>query len=612
MDKKNIFPAFFQRILPKSLGGRSSVIVIVLVALLIEATSVIQYWFASRGIREEVEHRAKTELKVKSMEIRNVMSTVEVATNNMVWAAEELIDTPDSLYTLLRRIVKDNSIIVGCGVTFVADYYPEKGHWFEPYVAERDNGDIDQGQIGGPTHDYLNAEWHLKGMEAGKGYWSEPYYDNAGARMMLCTYTMPLHDKTGRTVGLLGSDVSLNWLGSVINARHIYPSSYNLMISRQGTIMACPVESLVMQRTIQEATSDFEDTMVRHINDQMLSGQSGQATVYDEKGAKNYIFFAPVEGETGWSMAVVCSDREIYYSLRQVGFNLQVLMLLGMALLGYIIWRAIKSARRLETAQTQKAAIENELRIASAIQMALLPKIFPAYPDRTDVDIHATLTPAKEVGGDLYDFFMLGDRLYFCVGDVSGKGVPASMTMAVVVNLFRTVAKEGCPPEVIANRLNDTLSADNENSMFVTMFIGVIDLKTGRLDFCNCGHNPPMLGQHRAHTSQTVFRYIETESNAPIGLWPELEYVGEHIDGIHDHSLFVYTDGVSEAENGDHEQFGEKRMLHVLNESSQPFGERIPKSRSHYLVDRMKTAVEQFTGDAEQSDDLTVFCVQIK
>ena len=266
----------------------------------------------------------------------------------------------------------------------------------------------------------------------------------------------------------------------------------------------------------------------------------------------------------------------------------------------------------MEDTTTAKERIDSELRIARDIQMRMVPSKFPAFPERNDIDLYAVMKPAKEVGGDLYDFFMQDDRFYFCVGDVNGRGVPASMTMAVVVNLFRTVAKEGCPPEDIAKRLNDTLSTDHENDMFVTMFIGVIDLKSGRLDFCNCGHKAPILGQHRARTTQTVFRYIEMASNPPIGQRPESEFIGEHIDNVHDHSLFVYTDGVSDAENNDRELFGEKRMLHVLNESSQPFGERQPKSRSHYLVDRMMTVVEQFTGDAEQSDDFTMFCVQIK
>jgi len=267
---------------------------------------------------------------------------------------------------------------------------------------------------------------------------------------------------------------------------------------------------------------------------------------------------------------------------------------------------------QLADTTTAKERIDSELRIARDIQMAMVPRTFPAFPDRRDIDLHATIVPAKEVGGDLYDFFLLDDRLYFCVGDVSGKGIPASLTMAVAVNLFRTVAKEGFPPEVIATKLNDTMSVNNENAVFVTMFIGIIDLKTGHLDYCNCGHNSPVYGERRMHTSQTLFSFLDVESNVPIGLWPDYTFVGGHLDNIRGSSLFVYTDGVNEAENRMQEQFGEKRMLRVLRESTQPFGERTPKTRSHFLIDEMKYALDAFVDGAEQSDDLTMLCVSIK
>ena len=268
---------------------------------------------------------------------------------------------------------------------------------------------------------------------------------------------------------------------------------------------------------------------------------------------------------------------------------------------------------QLADTTTAKERIDSELRIARDIQMSMVPRNFPAFPDRRDIDLHATIVPAKEVGGDLYDFFLQNDRLYFCVGDVSGKGIPASLTMAVAVNLFRTVAKEGFPPEVIATKMNDTMSADNENSVFVTMFIGIIDLKTGNLDYCNCGHNPPVYGERRMHTSQTVFRFLDDiESNVPIGLWPDYTFVGGHISDIRGSMLFVYTDGVNEAENRMQEQFGEKRMLRVLRESTQPFGERTPKTRSRFLIEEMKCALDAFADGPEQSDDLTMLCVIIK
>ena len=296
-----------------------------------------------------------------------------------------------------------------------------------------------------------------------------------------------------------------------------------------------------------------------------------------------------------------------------------IIAIITLAFLSFYLYRRRKQLQELRKAYNQleettsaKERIDSELRIARDIQMSMVPHTFPAFPERKDIDLYASITPAKEVGGDLYDFFLKDEQLYFCVGDVSGKGVPASLTMAVAVNMFRTVAKEGFAPEIIATKLNDTMSQNNENSVFVTMFIGRIDLKSGRMDFCNCGHNPPVFGEKREHTSQTVFNLIEMETNAPIGLWPELEYQGGHIANIKGCTLFVYTDGLSEAENKMQDQFGEKRMLRVLRESTQPFGERKPKTHSLFLVEEMKCALEAFVDGAEQSDDLTMLCICLK
>ena len=296
-----------------------------------------------------------------------------------------------------------------------------------------------------------------------------------------------------------------------------------------------------------------------------------------------------------------------------------LIILITLAFFIFYYFRRRKQMQELRQAYNQltdttiaKERIDSELSIAREIQMSMVPRTFPAFPDRRDIDLHAAIVPAREVGGDLYDFFLQDDRLCFCVGDVSGKGIPASLTMAVAVNLFRTVAKEGFPPEVIAAKLNATMSANNESAVFVTMFIGIIDLKTGHLDYCNCGHNSPVYGERRMLTSQTVFSFLDVEPNVPIGLWSDYTFVGGHLDDIRGSTLFVYTDGINEAENRMQEQFGEKRMLRVLRESTQPFGERTPKTRSHFLIDEMKCALDAFVDGAEQSDDLTMLCVSIK
>lgn len=253
---------------------------------------------------------------------------------------------------------------------------------------------------------------------------------------------------------------------------------------------------------------------------------------------------------------------------------------------------------QLEQTTAAKERIESELRIARDIQMSMVPTLFP---ERPDIDIYASMTPAKEVGGDLYDFIINGDQLYFCVGDVSGKGVPASLLMSVAINLFRTVAKEGFPPAYVATRMNDTLTSENNNSMFVTMFIAQVDLKTGHMDFCNCGHNPPIL-VNELTTNGTEARFIKMEPNAPIGLWPELEFKGEFIESISGQTLLVYTDGLNEAENTMLDQYSNNRLLEVMRTN------KIQSARQ--IIELLQEQVSNFVGEAEPSDDITMFCLR--
>ena len=250
---------------------------------------------------------------------------------------------------------------------------------------------------------------------------------------------------------------------------------------------------------------------------------------------------------------------------------------------------------QLEETTTAKERIESDLRIARNIQMGMVPSNFP---DRPDLDLFASMTPAKEVGGDLYGYYLDGDMLYIALGDVSGKGVPASLFMAQATRLFRTLAAQHMMPADIAISINNALSGeDNETSMFVTMFLGLINLKTGHLDFCNAGHNPPVL------LRDGKSEFIEMIPNAPIGLWPEMEYEGEEIEDISNCPLFVYTDGLNEAENRQKDQFTDERLLEIL--------ETTPFESCRQTVELLKDAVEKHRDGADPNDDLTMLCVKV-
>ena len=270
---------------------------------------------------------------------------------------------------------------------------------------------------------------------------------------------------------------------------------------------------------------------------------------------------------------------------------------------------------KLEETTAAKERIESELRIARDIQMSMVPSTFPDYDG---LDLYAEMTPAKQVGGDLYGYLLLsnyslpsqggaksyysppsqggarGGSLYFCVGDVSGKGVPASLFMAQSVRLFQSLAKEGLMPADIASRMNRELAENNEQNMFVTMFIGLVDLSTGRLDFCNCGHNPPVIDGE----------FLEMKHpNMPLGLWADFDLEGEHIDDIRGRQILIYTDGLNEAMNLADEQFGDERLIQLMAQAG--------PLNAHQVIDMLTKSVEAFRDGAEPNDDLTLMCLRI-
>lgn len=270
---------------------------------------------------------------------------------------------------------------------------------------------------------------------------------------------------------------------------------------------------------------------------------------------------------------------------------LVAIVLLTVVFVVYSIWR--RRAAKMKAAQQR---IEGELQIARDIQMSMVPHTFP---HREGLDMYASMTPAKEVGGDLYGYVVRDQMLYFTVGDVSGKGVPASLFMAQATRLFQTMADQGMMPAEICTRMNTALGGeDNVNGMFVTMFVGMLNMDTGHLHFCNAGHNPPVIGGGDKHGD-----FMQMEPNAPIGLWPNLQYVGEEIDSVKGRPLFIYTDGLNEAEDPKLHQFGDERLLDILRNTHFDTAQQV--------IESLKAEVERHRNGAEPNDDLTMLCLRV-
>ncbi len=567
--------------------------VIACAAIALETTSLIQYYFSRKGLEEEATLRAEGELNKTNLEITSVVDQVETAIRNNLWSVRQELGNVDSLYKITRRIVEDNPVIIGSAIALLPEYRTARGQLLAPY-SYLDGSDIRSKQLGTDEYNYLKMEWFTESMATHEGHWSEPYYDAGGGEMMMTTYSFPIQDKKGNYVGVVTADLSLDWLTELVSKVQVYPGTRSTLISKRGTMMVVPDDDLVMQTTILDGAKLTGDPQAMAIGQEMLAGHSGSRKV-TYSGIQRHVFYAPIP-RTGWSMAIIIPSDEIFRSVKRIGLIVTLLQVLALLTLALIIQRTARNLVRYQKVADTKERIENELIIASKIQMAMLPKIFPPYPDRSDIDIFATLVPAKEVGGDLFDYFIRDERLFFCIGDVSGKGVPASLVMAVTRSLFRTVSGHEIYPARIITHMNDSMSEGNDSNMFVTFFVGVLDLATGQLRYCNAGHNTPLLLHDGAA------KPIDIVPNLPLGVAGGMRFVQQEMTLPPDSSLFLYTDGLTGAENAGHQLFGEQRLEEAAG--------KVTALSAHELVESIHDAVRQHVETAPQSDDLTMLCIR--
>lgn len=581
---------------------RGGLLIVIITAVLIELSAAVQYWFAKESIQKEVERAANIELDLAGQKIRRALSNMEYITECMSWSIEKMLATPDSIPSALRVMLETNSHIQSVSVCMRENYYPDHGKYFEPICMRTPDNKIEYRDLSGPGHDYLSNQNYQQIMADGKNIWTEPYLSKASKDTPIVSFLSALYDKNGERVGCLVTDLSLGWLNEIANRQPITPSSSIMMISKKGNLMLYP-----MQKTKEMHLNVLIEDSTRHqsVEDMymlMVKGESGMAKVQAHDGNTWFSFFKPVMGETGWSIAVLCPEKEIYAELKNLQWLALLMMLLGVALMSYIIWRSARNLKKLQTATLEKERIGSELRVASGIQQGMLPKntddSYSKISQRKDLRIYGKLVPAKEVGGDLYDYFIRDEKLFFCIGDVSGKGVPAALFMAVTRSLFHTLSAHESRPARIMEQMNQSLCEMNVDLLFVTFFIGVLDLPTGMLRYCNAGHDAPLLIDQQKDEKLTE---LPVEANLPLGVMSDFHYEGQKKMLQTSTTLFLYTDGLTEAKNSDEEMF---RI-----EQAKQLAQNCPDTPKE-LVTSMREAVERFAGSNEQSDDLTMLAIR--
>ncbi len=622
----------------KSFSQRLTQRIMMVVLAMMAVIAGVVYFTVSEYMDDEAEMRFQIVVMRAHREIQRRLSDVYVATNNNVHEIERDIDDPDKLYAHLERIVKENPWIVSCGLLFVPDYYPEKGKYFVPF-ATRDTADVvSVMRIDTVYHDYFEDDWYVARMESDSADWVDPYFEDPQlttyiAPRLLTTYAVPIHNREGRPVAVLCSDLSLedlrnDMLQKVRQGKRNYEQnekhpSYNCIIDRNGRYVLHPDRDRMLKDTFDAKVT--------------FKGKEGTVSAIVD-GVPSWIFYHHLK-YVEWTVMMVVPENLIQRHGRMLNTIILLVMLIGLAAIYLFcrqqirkvtspLHRFARSAEEvakgnfnaplpdirdddeirllrdsfgnmqqslsryideLKTTTAQKSAIESELSVARRIQMSMLKT---ETPHRPDLMIKATLTPAKAVGGDFYDFFVRDNCLYFCIGDVAGKGVPAALVMTTACGGFRLLSESESEPVRIVSRMNEMIIRNNSITIFVTFFAGVLNLETGHLRYCNAGHIPPLVNGV----------VLPVNNNLPIGALSDWKYTTQEADLAPGSTLFLYTDGLNEAEDAQNHMFGKKRILEVMQSAQQE-----PQT----LIERMKQAVADFVGDTEQSDDLTMLMIHL-
>jgi sigma-B regulation protein RsbU (phosphoserine phosphatase) len=604
---------------------------------------------------------------IEDIDIR--ISNVETAVITAASYAHIFATNKSTCEKLLERLMAANNDIDAVTLLYAPDYFPEEGRYFAPTITRNPTtGELETDEIGGPEHNFCYIETDSNWVYSNKldaNYWCPPYIDSISTKRAMVSFSVPLHHDNGSIYAVLCAKVGLEWVAELVEENKPYEYSKVMVMSRDSQYIYHSESQWIMNVNAISHAKGSKDSDYYHLAQRMIRGEQGSDTLDKSFFSQNHqteeatiVYYAPVK-RIQWSVSYTFPESKIMEEPNQLRANMLILLVVLLVIIAVVLYLVIRvqlwpmkllveSTHKIEhgdfnaelpqiktndeirnlrdsfehmqnslshyieelrSTTASKASIESELKVASDIQMSMLPKAFPAYPERDDVDIYGLLTPAKEVGGDLYDFYIRDEKLFFCIGDVSGKGVPAALIMAVTRTLFRTLLVHESQPAKIMTYINEHMSSQNESNMFVTLFIGVLDLPTGRLRYCNAGHEAPLVISQPPHAQEADTKQqtitLPVDPNLPIGIEADWKFHVQETTIDPMSVIFLFTDGLTEAEDAEHNLFGRQR---VLDFTANALGQGLLKPQS-YIEDVVK-AVHGFVGNAEQSDDLTLLAIQ--
>jgi len=589
------------------------------VALLILAiTGTINYIFLKKELLSDATQKAKLIEENSIHKIQTIIKTTQDYSKELKESLQKEGYDKKNIQKLLQQTLHAKPYFYGSTIAFKPNkIYKEP---YSPYYYKKKKA-IASTDLAQNNYNYQNKEWYTTPKKSQQASWSEPYFDEGGGNILMATYSNPII-KESTFLAVVTIDLSLKNLQELISSIHILESGYAFLLSKEHKILVHPDNTKIMQ-------TYYKDSLEYN-------------KIIQEKN--QWLYYAHIPS-TGLTLGIVLPSNELFSSLHTMSLLSIILAIVGsflliitMVLISRRITKPLKEVTQLteeislgnfdakiklqktkdeiyslslainrmqdsikhyieelKTATIEKQKVESELNIAREIQMSMLPKQLQL---NKYVKIEAILQPAKAVGGDFYDFFYLNEsKLCFVIADVSGKGVPAALFMSVTMSYIRAYSSEYNSPATIVNRLNNTMSQNNDTNMFVTLFLAILDTSSGTFTFVNAGHTEPYL-----LSKEQGLQTLNAPRNPIVGAFEDIEYKEMKSKLEKEEKLFLYTDGVNEAYSKDDVQFGEERLRKILKKS-------ITLSPQESLS-QISKAVSSFCKESEQSDDITMLCIE--
>lgn len=581
-----------------------------------------------------------------ALEINQTFFAAEKAVDQVAALFEAVPTTRENMTALLQDLLRQNPALFGSAVALAPDQ-DSTAAGFQILYAWNDAGKPRIIDRANPTGDY-QSDWFYLPFYLKKPVWSDPYYD-AESQAQMVTYSRPVL-VNGRVIAVITCDLTLQNIKQLLSNLELGQRGIPVLLTKYGKMIIHPNQKWVQQETLyslaESATTPEERQTMLTISQKVLHENVNSLRFNRLDSEEPAWIYCGTVSSTGWRIGFIIPEKEILAPIQALNKKTGLVALAGMVLLLVpAFWVARRVTRPLQELGTaadklaggqfdaplpeikshdeigrligdfermrvdlrtyiddlasttaEKEKISSELSIARDIQHSILPKLFPPFPTRAGLDLYALLESAKEVGGDLYDFALLdNDHLYLCIGDVSGKGVPASLFMAVGKTLLKSTIQTLNDPAATLSHVNNELAEGNDTCMFITAFCAILDLNTNRLTYSNAGHNPPII------ISNGQPEFLGFASAPPLAALPDSAYTNETVELPPGSKFLLYTDGVTEAMNPDNELFGEDRLMDHLKAHKCRTAEK--------CIHQIERTLRSFTGSAEQSDDITMLCM---